>query len=250
MKSKTPKLKVALTLAILAGFTVSSKAAVTVTFGETVPTSNIITSYEAAAQGALGWLSLGEPENPEVIRFVAETFTTPIDSDYVMNAVTMKLHFTIGQSFPAPSGFAIDFYRLTSPGQSPETGTFMSTQYGSMQPTTSIATAGSYLTLSLDTSVALEAGVSYGYVLSFSGPTPYNLLHLAISDNLPGALDPSGNRAWLRQDGGAWSLAENQTYVYYIEGSAVPEPGTVALFGLAGVVVLAARRKVAVGNKA
>lgn len=235
MKSQTHKLKAVLTLAALAALTVVGRAAVVVDFGETVPTSDIITSYDPGTQGALGWLRTSETN-----RIVAQTFITPGNSDYLLSSISMKLHFTVGESFPTPSGFAIDFYQLTSAGQNPESGTYLSTQVGTMQPTTSTATAGSYLSFVLETPVTLQAGVSYGYVLSFTEVQEYNLLHLAISD---AAADPNGTRAWLRQNGGAWGLADGQTYVYYIEGSAIPEPGTMALLaaGVGGVLIM--RRK-------
>ena len=151
----------------------------------------------------------------------------------------MKLHFTLAENFTAPSAFTIDFYQLSSPGQNPESGLFLSTQTGSMQPNQSTATAGSYFSFELDTPVTLQAGVSYGYVLAFSSAETYNLLHPAISDGLT---DPSGNRTWFRQNAGAWLGADGQTYVYYIQGSAIPEPGTVALIGLAAGGLLLMRR--------
>ncbi len=235
MKSQTHKFKAVLTLAALAALTVVGRTAVVVDFGETVPTSDIITSYDPGTQSTLGWLRTSDTN-----RIVAQTFITPGTPDYLVSSISMKLHFTVGQSFPAPSGFAIDFYQLTSPGQNPESGTYLSTQLGTMQPTTSTATAGSYLSFGLDTPVALQAGVSYGYVLSFMEVQEYNLLHLAISD---AAADPDGTRAWFRQNGGPWGLADGQTYVYYIEGSAIPEPGTIALLGVGAGLVLIMRRK-------
>jgi len=240
MKSKTPKLKVALTLAILAGVTVSSQAAVSVSFGETVPTSNIITSYQPASLDALTWLY-----TPDTHRLVAQSFVTPADSSYLVSAITMQLNGALGQSFSAPSGFSIGFYRLAGPGENPAAGTVLATQTGSMQPTTAEAQALSYLSFNLDTPLVLEAGASYGYVLSFDSQASYNSLLLAVSSSAP---DPNGSRAWTQTDGGGWANV-GETYVYYIEGTAVPEPGAIALLGLAGVLVLAARRKVAASNK-
>ena len=232
MKSKTPK--VVLPLVMLVAFTAVSRAVV-VNFGETVPTGNIVTSYDPVSQGTLGWL-----RTPDTNRIVAETFTTPGGTSYLMDAITMKLYFTLQQNYAAPMDFTIDFYQLSAPGQNPETGSYLSTQSGSMQPNQSTATAGSYFSFELDTPVTLQAGVSYGYVLAFTTAAEYNVLHPAISDGAP---QPNGNIAWLRTNGGSWGTADGQTYAYYIQGTAIPEPGTVALIGLAAGGFLLMRRR-------
>ncbi len=229
MKTKKLQINVVLILVGLVAMTTVTRAAVAVSFGETVPTSNIITSYEPGPQDALTWL-----RTPDVSRLVAQSFITPGGSDYLMSAITMKLNQSLADSFPAPSGFTIDFYQLTSPGQSPATGTFISTQVGTMQPTTAEATANSYFTFELDAPVSLTAGTSYGYVLAFTSAETYNLLRLAVSNGAP---DPNGTRAWILTDGGSWVNA-SETYVNYIQGVAVPEPGTVALMGVGALALL------------
>lgn len=234
MKSKTVQIKVVLSLAMLVAFTGASRAVV-VNFGETVPTSNIITFYESGSQDAFGWL-----RTEDTNRIVAQTFTTPGGSNYLMNSITMKIGMTLVENFAAPSPFTIDFYRLSSAGQNPETGVYLSSQSGTMQPNQSVATAGSYFSFELNTPITLEADVSYGYVLSFNSVESYNILHPAISNGQP---DPSGNLTWFRQNAGAWNQADGQAYVYYIQGTAVPEPGTVALLCFAAGFVFFARRR-------
>lgn len=204
-----------------------SPAQVTTTFGETVPTANIITSYEPITQDAFTWLRI-----PDTNRVVSQSFIIPEESDYSLSSISMKLNQTLSASFPAPSGFTIDFYELSSPGQNPTTGTFLATQTGTMQPTTAQATANSYFTFSLDAPLTLSAGTSYAYVLAFTSVEEYNLLRLAISSSAP---DPAGTRAWSITDGGSWTNS-GETYVYYLQGTSVPEPGMLALLaiGVAG----------------
>ena len=109
-----------------------------------------------------------------------------------------------------------------------------------MAPTTSNATAGSYFTFTLDTSLALTAGVSYAYVLAFDTADAAQLLRLAVSD---GAADSNGTRAWQNTNGVGW-VNTSETYVYYIQGTAVPEPGTAGLMGMAVVGLFVLKRKI------
>jgi hypothetical protein len=235
MKSNKPQTNAILALIGLAAFTADSFAVVTVDFGAmTPPGSNVITSYDPTAEDGLSWLRVDGTS-----RIVGQSFITPTGTDFLMSAITMKFNSGIGESFPAPSGFTIDFYQLSSPSDNPASGVFLSTQVGTMQPTTANATTGSYFTFELDTAVALEAGVSYGYVLAFTEVEEYNFFRLAVSASEP---DPNGTRAWINTNGGGWG-SSGETYVYYIEGTAVPEPGTATLLGLGVGAVLFFRRR-------
>ncbi len=207
------------------------------TFGETVPTTDIITSYEPVPQDALTWLRTADTN-----RIVSQSFITPGDSDYSVTKITHKLNQTIGENFAAPSAFTIDFYNVVNPALSiAESGnaTFMSTQSGTMQTTTSIALGGTYFTFTLDAPLTIDAGESYAYVLAFAEPQDYNLLRMSIS---AGAPDTAGSRAFLLTNGGSW-VPSGETYVYYIQGDAIPEPGTIGLLGAAGLGIFLGRRK-------
>lgn len=221
-------------LAVVAASTAASRATVVVNFGESAPSANIITSYVPASQDAYAWVGIDG-----VDRVLAESFVTPINSDYSMTSITMKLNQTIPQSFSSPSAFSIDFYQLSNPGQNPGSATFLSTQSGSIQTTTSIAVAGSFFTFNLDAPIALTAGTSYLYVLSFDSVADYNILPLAISSSQPA---PNDSIAWVNQNNSGWSNT-GETYVYYIQGTAVPEPGTISLVGAAAVAAFLIYRK-------
>lgn len=215
-----------------------SYSAVIVTFGETVPVTNIITSYEPGLQTANAWFNDGVSNNGN--RVITESFITPGGSNYSASAISMKFNMTLATNFPGSLPFSIDFYQLTTPGQSPVTGTYLSSRGGYMAPTTSNATAGSYFTFTLDTSLALTAGVSYAYVLAFDTADAAQLLRLAVSD---GAADSNGTRAWQNTNGVGW-VNTSETYVYYIQGTAVPEPGTAGLMGMAVVGLFVLKRKI------
>jgi hypothetical protein len=213
-----------------------TRAAVAVTFGESAPTSNIITSYEPGSQDQNAWFNDGPTENGN--RLITQSFITPADSDYSLEAITMKLNLTLANSFPEERPFSIDFYRLSSPGQNPASdGTYLSSRGGYMQPTSDTATAGSYFTFDLDTPLELTAGTSYAFVLAFDSPASYQLLRLAISS---GAQDPAGTTAWQNSNGGGW-VDTHETYVNYIQGTAVPEPAMGGLI-VAGAGLLMRRR--------
>lgn len=230
MKNKIPSrrlakgLLTALALLLLPGVT---QAAVTTTFGESVPATNIITSYEPVPQDALTWLRVDGTN-----RIVSQSFITPGDSDYSVTGITHKLNATLDASFLAPSPFTIDFYSVVNPAlsiSSPGNATFVETQSGSMQPTTGVALGGTYFTFNLDTPLTIEAGVSYAYVLAFTETEDYNILRMSISNGAP---NTAGSRAFFLTNGGGWDPS-GETYVYYIQGTAVPEPGIVGLLATA-----------------
>jgi len=214
--------------AMLAMSASAASAAVVVTFGESVPTTNIITSYEPGTQGANAWFNDGPTENGN--RLVTESFIVPAGTDYNVDKITMKLDQTLANSFPEQRPFSIDFYRLSGPGQNPVDGTYLSSRGGYMQPSTSNATAGSYFTFNLDTELLVTGGTSYGYVLAFDQAATYQLLRLSISQSDP---DPAGTIGWQNTNGAGW-VSTHETYVNYIQGAAVPEPalGGMLLVGL------------------
>lgn len=214
---------------------VSAQAAVVATFGEaTAPTVNVITSYvPGGTLDSNGWFNNGPTESGW--RLVSESFTVPAGPDYTLDKITMRLNQTLDSNFTAPAGFSIDIYEIADPVNNPVGGTIVAGQTGTMQPTTSTATAGTYFTFDLDDTVTLEAGVSYAYVLGFDNPAEtYKLLRLAI-----GAADSAGSRAWQNTNGGGW-INTGATYVYYIQGTPVPEPATGGLL-LLGLSALALR---------
>lgn len=222
-------------LGVIALSSASAQAAIVATFGEaTAPSSNIITSYVVpGTPDSNGWFNSGPTEDGW--RLVSESFTVPAGTDYTLDKITMRLNASVGISFPTPAGFSIDIYQLADPTNNPVGGTIIAGQTGTMQPTTSNATAGSYFTFDLDNTVTLQAGVSYAYVLGFDNPAePHKLLRMAI-----GAADGAGSRAWQNSNGGGWINA-GATYTYYIQGSPVPEPATGGLI-LAGLGLLARR---------
>lgn len=212
----------------------NASAAVAVSFGETVPTTDIITFYEPGAQDQNAWFNDGPSENGN--RLVTQSFITPGDSDYSLEKISMKMNVTLANSFPEGRPFSIDFYQLATPGQNPADGTYLSSRGGYMQPTSGTATAGSYFTFTMDIPLALTAGTSYGYVLAFDSAATYQLMRLAVSS---GAADPAGTRAWQNTNGAGW-LNTGETYVNYIQGPAVPEPAMGGLL-LAGGALMGRR---------
>lgn len=219
-----------------------SYSATIVTFGEvSAPVSNIITSYvpNAGTEGGNAWFNDGLPAN-NGIRFVSQSFITPGSSDFGLTAITMQLNATLATSFPSSTGVSIDFYSLSGPGVNP-IGTYTGTSWGAnIQPTTSNATAGSYFTFTSDTALNLTAGGSYAYVLAFDSEDPSHLLRLTISQGDP---DPAGTRAWQNTNGGGWANT-SETYEYYMQGAAIPEPSVLGLLGVTAMGGFLLRRKV------
>lgn len=215
-----------------------TQAAVNLTFGETVPVTNIITSYEPGAQDQNAWFNDGLGNNGN--RLVSQSFITPISSDYSMEKISMKFNVSLAANFPSALPFSIDFYGLATPGQSPTIGTYLSSRGGTMMPTTAQATAGSYFTFTMDTPLTLTAGTSYAYVLAFDTADASQLFRLAISAS---GADPAGTRAWQITDGAGW-VNTGETYVNYIQGTAIPEPTTLGLLVIGAAIVLLLRRRV------
>lgn len=213
-----------------------ASAAVVTTFGESVPVSNIITSFEPNNQDQNAWFNDGLPNN-NGNRLVTESFTVPAGPNYTLDKISMKLNLTLAANFTSPSGISIDLYEIASPLNNPVSGTLVGSQVGTMQPSTATATAGTYFTFDMDNTLTLEGGKSYGYVLGMDNPSEdYKMIRLAVGD-----ADPSGSRAWQNTNGGGW-VNTGATYAYYIQGTPVPEPALGGLV-LAGLGLLARRAR-------
>ena len=205
-----------------------ASAAITTTFGEAAPSSNIIVSHDALSLGsANAWFNDGPSNNGN--RLVSESFTVPSGPDYNLDKISMRLDQTLASSFTSPSGISVDLYEVSSPLTNPVLGTLIAGQVGTMQPDTSTATAGTYFTFDMDSGVTLDAGKSYAYVLGMDNPDAgYKILRLNIPDTAG-----DGARAWQNTNGGGW-VNTSATYTYYIQGTPVPEPamGGLLLIGL------------------
>ena len=221
-------------LALAAFATFSAHAAVTVDFGESMPTTDIITSYDAFSDNGQQWRWLSGAK-----REVSQSFIVPSGTDFAMDSITMRFDatYSVFENYPDPSGFVIAFYELTGPSQNPVDGVSLGTQSGFMQPTLAEATPGSYFSFQLGTPLLLESGKSYAYTLSFAEETSYNRFQLAEAT----VADPNGTQVWWNQDDGGW-VPTGTTYLYTIQGTAVPEPGTVVLLALAGLSLYARRK--------
>lgn len=212
-----------------------SPAAVVVTFGETVPVSNIIDFYEPTSTDQLAWL-----RDDDTNRVVGQSFGTPLGGPFLISGITMKLQVTIAQDFASPSGFSIDVYELSAPGENPASGILVAGYTGTMQTTTSVAVAGSYFTFNLPAPLQVESDSYYGFVLGFEAPEDYNILRMTVSD---GDADPGGLRAWLNTNGGGWN-SSGETYAFYIQGTVIPEPGALGLLAVGGLLFGLRRRRV------
>lgn len=227
---------------VIALSAISAQAAVIATFGETTaPSSNIITSYvPPGAVDSVGWVNDGPTPNYSGHRKVSESFVVPSGPNYTLDKITMKLLQPIGADFTSPSTFTIDFYQVANVGDNPVSGTFVQTQSGTMQPTVAQTTAGSFFTFDLDNTITLQAGQAYAYVLDFPTTATYQFIKPVIGQS-GGAAD--GSTVWRDidflnpSDGTVPWHAIGDTYQYYIQGTAVPEPamGGLLLLGLSAL---------------
>ena len=211
-----------------------SAAVVTVNYPETAPTSGIVSSYVVPSTGSFGVYNYGAGN----YRDVSTSFITPSNSDYLVNAFTLQIASVTTTDFTAPANFSIEVWSLAAPGNGPlSAGSSLVTTYtGVMQPTASQTQVGDYFTFSFDTPFVATAGKSYSFIMGIDSSAAGNILRWSI-----GAADPAGTRALSSTNGAAWANT-GQTYIYYVEGTAVPEPMSMALLGLAAVAILVMRK--------
>ncbi len=228
--------------ALLLGPILPASAAVSVSFSTLKPdASGIFASYEPVSQDALGWVRLDDSPGEDVIRTFGQSFLVPAEANYLMTGLTMQLFAPVAEDFAAPSEFTLVILKLNNPGDSPISGQVVDEQTGFVQATTATAPGGSYLTMTLDEAISLEAGGVYAYFLGFNQTTTYNRFLFTISSSAP---DPFGTRVSQPNMG----VVHNETALYYIHGeidpAAVPEPGSVMLGAIAlGTITLMARRR-------
>lgn len=212
-------------------------AAVVVQFNQPKPVANVIAFYDptGGSPGGNGWLYTSATNRP-----VAETFAVPgaaVDR-FELERITMKLN-AAPADFSQLSSFKITIYEIAGVASNPISSTILSTQFGTMQPTAATAPAG-YFSFNLDTHVTLEGGKVYSYVLEFQNSSTSQTLSLQYN-----GLGGNG-KAWQNTNGGGWIVTgggAGLTYVYYLEGTVVPEAGTVSLLGLGALAPLLHRLK-------
>jgi len=212
----------------------ASAAVVTASYPETAPTSDIVSSYVVPSTGDYGVYNFSASSYREV----SSSFITPSSSDYLVNAFTLQIGSVLTTSFTAPANFSIEVWSLAAPGNGPLSGgsSLVNTYTGVMQPTSSQTQVGDYLTFSFDTPFLATAGKAYSFIMSLDSSAAGNILRWSI-----GAADPAGTRALSSTNGAAWANT-GLTYIYYVEGTAVPEPMSMALLGLAAVAILIMRK--------
>lgn len=214
----------------------ASAAVVTASYPETAPTSNIVSSYAGPANGEYGvYNGLGGTSN---YRDISTSFAAPASSDYLITSLTMQIYSPTGTNFTSPVNFSIDVWSLPTVNSWPTSvGASLQASFtGTMQPSSSQTQAGDYITFNFATPVLVSAGQSYSFVMGLDDASSGNILRWGVGPLV------STSRAAASSNGGAWANA-SATYIYYVQGTAVPEPSAMVLLGLAGVVVLLVRKR-------
>lgn len=212
-----------------------SAAVVTANYPETVPTGNIVSSYAGPANGEYGvYNGLSGTSN---YRDISTSFAVPTGSDYFITSLTMQIYSATTTNFTAPVNFSIDVWSIPTVNSWPTSvGASLQASFtGTMQPNSSQTQAGDYITFNFATPVLVSAGQSYSFVMGLDDASSGNILRWGVGPQV------STSRAAGSSNGGPWANA-SATYIYYAQGTAVPEPVSMALLALAAVAILVVRK--------
>lgn len=213
----------------------ASASVVTVSYPETAPISDIVSSYTGPANNEYGvYNGLSGTSN---YRDISTSFAAPAGSDYFITSLTMQIYSATTTNFTTPVNFSIDVWSIPTVNSWPTSvGASLQASFtGTMQPNSSQTQAGDYITFNFATPVLVTAGQSYSFVMGLDDASSGNILRWGVGPQV------STSRAAGSSNGGAWINA-SATYIYYVQGTAVPEPTSIALLGLAALAILAGRK--------
>lgn len=223
-------------LAILSAAQLVSAAAVTVSRSTTAPSDDLLLSFtggdNSPAAGGLSWRSSAASGGQ---RDVGQTFSLPETVN--LEAITLKT--TAQASGFTNTAFTLTLYKFEAVTANPtalETYVFsgaLSSNY-----------ASGYLTFSLDSPVVIEAGQAYGFVLSFDNQSVASSVAFQIySKPSSGGVQPWPGQRLLQNTGSSLTTSQWDTLEFYLTGTAIPEPSSVALLlGAFAAFVVTGRR--------
>jgi hypothetical protein len=171
---KTPLLS----LALLAAGTFVLRAEVTVTAAPNPPTEDVVLMLEVPDSGAIGYQWRHTPAAGR--RDIGQIFTA--DSPFVLDRLTLQLQSGTGVGAKAaPFRLTVFEWDRAAKKITRTLGTFEGTMPAVVSP------ANTYLSFDLgDQKPALEAGATYGFLLSFEEPLDARALSLQSSNENAG----------------------------------------------------------------
>ena len=201
----------------------------------------LLSPQATRAQGSTTYLSnLGQPSTGSVAvgsnSWVATTFRTgPNASGYALDSIQLGMANASG----SPSGFTVMIYAMSTAAPIP--GNSLDTLEGSLDP----ASSGIY-TYTPASSLILSSETYYYIVLTAGTATANGAFDWSYVN--ADSYNPSGGwtgfgGAIPSSNGLSWSGGPSVYPQYSIDAEAIPEPGTLSLFTLAGLGLLWHRRK-------
>ncbi|MDR1284384.1 MAG: PEP-CTERM sorting domain-containing protein [Opitutaceae bacterium] len=229
-----------LTLLLLAGFSTTpapAQTVVEVTTSTAAPAENILAAY-TLADGAnadktiSGWA--WRNTTTDGLRDLGQRFVAPANA--LIDKITVLTLNTSGAGTQA-ADFTLTLYSFTATTSAGVVDRTLLQASGTM-PAASIAT-NTWLTLNLPGSVALEQGVSYGFILHFNEAADDRSITLQQAENAA----VTGYYRIQSTDGSTTFGTANTSLIFYVGTAAIPEPSTSLLFPALGAAAYALTRR-------
>ena len=230
------------TLKILTGTTLAAGLAfgveaATFTAGSTAPTSNVF--VEHADIGSFTRLTDSAANPAGFTR--GQTFTAPDTGDantqWGLTAITFRMRVdNAGNGVPTSGSnpMRLQIFEWGPDTEVLDPGTEIYNMTGDFPLSVG---AGDFISVDLGSTVNLDENSGYAFLLSWDTSSG-NDIFIGIGNNAASTYD--GGILWVENED-ILNL-RGQDLTFYLQGEAVPEPGSLALLGLSGLLTLRRRR--------